>query len=483
MLEYFSNKMNRKPVGSGPSNAWRSQDQQDEEQPPKQPPRPSVPIEDVPVLDRDEQSFLESLTLNWGASEDDTGSDLYSRDGNGDGDGDGVGERPPLPPRIKTPDLTWDSDSESFVKDEQLVAVDHDILMPSDGKKKKKRRGSSASGRGDGEGSAESGGLGRRLSTLFSRKPKDNIDNKDTKDSGKDESQPHQAHLVVPGQVDVDAAGAASSSDSQLAVSKSEEERERDDLARVLDDLDLGRAESDDPQAKNDKGKEKSKTSSKFAVSLSAESAALVRRFVTVLKDLVNGVPTAADDLKNLLDDRDGTLARGYERLPSSLRKLVSQLPNKLTSSLGPELLATAAASQGVVYEGEKAGGRLKTGAKTLLPLLTKPNAIVKMLKAIMNALKLRWPAFIGTSAIWSVALFLLLFVLWYCHKRGREVRLEKEASEMSGPDGVDAAGTAGEGESPIVIKTVSPEDESSTPAAASTSAMPRPPIGPDASK
>lgn len=23
-----------------------------------------------------------------------------------------------------------------------------------------------------------------------------------------------------------------------------------------------------------------------------------------------------------------------------------------------------------------------------------------------------------------------LLFVLWYCHKRGREVRLEKEASE-----------------------------------------------------
>ena len=48
---------------------------------------------------------------------------------------------------------------------------------------------------------------------------------------------------------------------------------------------------------------------------------------------------------------------------------------------------------------------------KLLLPsnlqeLITKPGAIVTMLKAIMNALKLRWPAFIGTNVIWSVAIF-----------------------------------------------------------------------------
>jgi len=32
-----------------------------------------------------------------------------------------------------------------------------------------------------------------------------------------------------------------------------------------------------------------------------------------------------------------------------------------------------------------------------------------------------------GTNVLLSLALFVLLFVFWYCHKRGREVRLAKE--------------------------------------------------------
>jgi hypothetical protein len=54
-----------------------------------------------------------------------------------------------------------------------------------------------------------------------------------------------------------------------------------------------------------------------------------------------------------------------------------------------------------------------------------------------MNALKVRWPAFMGTNVIWSLALFLLLFVLWYCHKRGKEERLEREKSELAAATGV----------------------------------------------
>jgi hypothetical protein len=68
------------------------------------------------------------------------------------------------------------------------------------------------------------------------------------------------------------------------------------------------------------------------------------------------------------------------------------------------------------------------------------------LLKTIMNALKLRWPAFMGTNVLLSLGLFgklslypffplfctnrilVLLFVFWYCHKRGRETRLEREA-------------------------------------------------------
>ncbi len=387
MLEYL-NKKNRKhkdrDTGKAPDTSSAAASSTASPSP-----GTASPVPDVAVLDRDERSFLENLTQHWGASEDDEDD----RDGGG---------RPPLPPRIKTPDLTWDSDSESFVREERLVAVDNDTLKP--------------------QPSRSSGGVavvGRRLSKLFRKPPK-----------------AHAAHLAVPGYADADA-----DPGKALVLAPSEEDREQQDLARVLDDLDVGRAEKGG-------GKDK-KERRKFTVALSAESAALVRRFVVVLKDLVHGVPTAADDMRGLLDDRDGALARAFERLPSSLRKLVAQLPSKLTASLGPELLAVMAESQGVAAE-EIGGVSAASAAKAmLLPLVTKPSAIVKMLKAIMNVLKLRWPAFIGTSAIWTVALFLLMFVLWYCHKRGREVRLEKEAT---------AAGEAADdGEPPIAIREIGP--------------------------
>jgi hypothetical protein len=187
----------------------------------------------------------------------------------------------------------------------------------------------------------------------------------------------------------------------------------------VLDDLDLS--------AQNNR-----------AFSLSGESAEMVRKFTQVLKDLVNGVPTAYGDLVKLLDDRDGILDRSYEKLPRSLKKLVAQLPEKLTSTLAPELLAVAAEAQGLgVEEGASAG--LKGAAKKFLSpsslhdLVTKPGALVGLLKGIVNALKTRFPAFIGTNVLWSLAVFLLLSMLWYCYKRGREVRLEREASNVAG--------------------------------------------------
>ncbi|KAK2676135.1 hypothetical protein RAB80_008321 [Fusarium oxysporum f. sp. vasinfectum] len=206
-------------------------------------------------------------------------------------------------------------------------------------------------------------------------------------------------------------------------VAPPEAEREEQDLGNVLDRLNL--------QAKNNK-----------IVSLSNESSELLSRFTQVFKDLANGVPTAYGDLASLVEDRDGAINRGFEKLPSSLKKLVTQLPDKLTSSLAPELLAAAAESQGLKANTEKG---VKDAAIDLLKpsnltdLVTKPGAVVGMLKAIVNALKVRWPAFIGTNVIWSVALFLLMFVLWYCHKRGREVRLEREKSLAETPvDGSD---------------------------------------------
>ena len=140
----------------------------------------------------------------------------------------------------------------------------------------------------------------------------------------------------------------------------------------------------------------------------STDSSEVLQKFTQVFKDLVNGVPTAYDDLAKLVEDRDGTLSKGFDKLPSSLKKLVTQLPEKITQSLGPEILAAAAGSQGIKAEAE--GGIKGTAKKILLPhniteLVTKPGAIVGMLRAIVEVLKTRWPAFIGMNVIWSVAL------------------------------------------------------------------------------
>lgn len=282
---------------------------------------------DGPVLTDDDERFFERLT---------------SEDGYSDVDGN----RPPLPPRVKTPDYSWDSETDSYVGPRQ----DEDD------------EGSKTRGKGKGKGTEDNEtGLKRhgtinRLN-LWIRRPK------------KDSLEPTHAEIPV-----------------------AEEEREKDDLSRVLDDLNLA--------ARNNK-----------TFSISKDSQELVSQFTMVLKDLVNGVPTAATDLKHLLDDHDGTLARNYDKLPGSMKKMVTSLPTKLTSSLAPELLAVAAASQGVEHDKDAGGGIKDQAMKLLIPknmgeLVTKPSAIVGMLKAIMNALKLRWPAFIGTNVIWSVALF-----------------------------------------------------------------------------
>lgn len=196
-------------------------------------------------------------------------------------------------------------------------------------------------------------------------------------------------------------------------ITPDEATKEEDDINRVLDDLNLS--------AVNNR-----------AFSMSKESQILVQKFTLILKDLVNGVPTAYGDLVSLLEDSQGTLAKSYDHLPSFLQKLITTLPSKLTSTLAPELLAVAAEAQalsGASASTAGAGG-LGAAAKAFLTptslkdLVTKPGAIAGMLKAIMNALKLRWPAFMGTNVLLSLGLFSEFLALhatpppqFACHK------------------------------------------------------------------
>jgi len=168
--------------------------------------------------------------------------------------------------------------------------------------------------------------------------------------------------------------------------------------------------------------------------SISDETQQLLQQFNQVFKDLVNGVPTAYDDLESLLTNGDRQLQKTFSSLPSFLQKLIEQLPQTMTKGFAPEIMAAAAEraeKSGVNMEnvGKATAAAKKFGFKTpaLRDLIGKPGAVAGMLRSVMTYLRARFPAFMGLNVLWSLALFVLLLVFWYCHKRGREVRLEKE--------------------------------------------------------
>ncbi|UKZ59948.1 uncharacterized protein TrAtP1_001236 [Trichoderma atroviride] len=303
------------------------------------------------------------------------------------------GSPPPLPPRIYTYDVDWHSGDEASIAESKKTTDDEkeDAGKTPNTAKKEDESAEKADKAKDKEKEKErTEKKPNRLSLLFTRYKKPAETSKSS-DSLKPDTED---------------------------VTPKEAEREKKDLTRVLDRLSLS--------AQNNK-----------VVSESKDSSDLLQRFTQVFKDLVNGVPTAYDDLTKLIEDRDGSINKLFEKLPESLKRLVTQLPDKLTTTLAPELLAAAAESQGikVVEGGMKGTAKRMLMGQNLADLVKRPGAIVGMLKAIVEVLKSRWPAFIGMNVIWSVALSLLLVVLWYCYKRGREERMLREAEEAeAGP-------------------------------------------------
>ncbi|KAL2433574.1 hypothetical protein ABEF95_006298 [Exophiala dermatitidis] len=203
------------------------------------------------------------------------------------------------------------------------------------------------------------------------------------------------------------------SNDDELAR---EIKREEEDMTIVLERLNLA--------AVNNR-----------VFSISDETQELLQKFNLVFKDLVRGVPTAYDDLESLLTNGDRQLQKTFNSLPGFLQKLIEKLPESMTKGFAPEIMAAAAErAQKSGVNMDKAGKAAAAASKmagmktpSLKELAAKPAAITGMLRSIINFLRARFPAFMGANVLWSLALFVLLFVFWYCHKRGREVRLEKE--------------------------------------------------------
>lgn len=307
----------------------------------------SKPQADKAVLKPEDERFLEELLAQ-----------------------DTDGSPPPLPPRIYTYDIDWHSGDEASIAESKKTTDDE--------KENAGKTPNIANKEGE------------------SAKPTETADKAKEKEKEKAEKKPNRFSLLFTRSKKP--AENLKSSDSLKPdaenVTPKEAEREQKDLTRVLDRLSLS--------AQNNK-----------VVSESKDSSDLLQNFTQVFKDLVNGVPTAYDDLTKLIEDRDGSINKLFDKLPKSLKRLVTQLPDKLTTTLAPELLAAAAESQGikVVEGGMKGAAKRMLMGQNLADLVKKPGVIVSMLKAIVEVLKSRWPAFIGMNVIWSVALSCEYFV------------------------------------------------------------------------
>jgi len=147
--------------------------------------------------------------------------------------------------------------------------------------------------------------------------------------------------------------------------------------------------------------------------SISDETQELLRQFNLVFKDLVNGVPTAYDDLEKLLTNGDRQLQKTFNSLPGFLQKLIERLPETMTKGLAPEIMAAAAerasrSGMNMGNAGKAAAAASKFGFKTpsLKELVGKPAAISGMLRSIVGYLRARFPVFMGANVLWSLAMF-----------------------------------------------------------------------------
>lgn len=73
----------------------------------------------------------------------------------------------------------------------------------------------------------------------------------------------------------------------------------------------------------------------------------IYHRFSLVLKDIINGAPTAYEDLDTLMKDAGPALEKQFNSMPPFVQTLVKSLPMKLGSTLGPELMAAASEKPG----------------------------------------------------------------------------------------------------------------------------------------
>lgn len=168
--------------------------------------------------------------------------------------------------------------------------------------------------------------------------------------------------------------------------------------------------------------------------SFSADTQRLYERFLLCLKDVVNGAPTAYEDMDKLMKEAGPKLEEQWKSMPPFVQTLVKSLPMRL----GPELAAVAAenpndemkrnlqkASQGgssssgagvaaaAMREGGGEGkeGEQKQEKKKKIPgvksLVTEQGAIATLLRNTVGFIQTRFPFLASmTNVVMSLSVF-----------------------------------------------------------------------------
>lgn len=149
-------------------------------------------------------------------------------------------------------------------------------------------------------------------------------------------------------------------------------------------------------------------------VGVSHDTQKLLESFNQVLKDIVNGVPTAYQDLEKLLTERQGQLDKLYGGLPPFLKSLIKTIPVKVYATLAPQVAAAMSAEQANAKSDSKDKKKKKRfSIPSLKSLIGQKGAVAGMLRSIISFLEMRFPALLtGTNVIVSLAVFSKLLFL-----------------------------------------------------------------------
>jgi len=239
-----------------------------------------------------------------------------------------------------------------------------------------------------------------------------------TKDDNKEESKQDKADEKAEGQMP---AGVTITEDVKLNDNGSETQDEKE-VSVLLDKLHLSSINN-------------------RVFSFSQKSQDIYSEFTVILKDMINGVPTAYQDMEKLMKDNEGHLGETFASMPPFVQTLIKSMPSKLGSTLGPEVFAAASDKPGADMKARLNAAsheqpqkmqpqkNKKRKVPDIKSIAKDRGMVTTMLSNIVNFLKLRFPFLLSTTnVVMTLSTFILLLVFWYCHKRGKEVRLSREA-------------------------------------------------------